>query len=456
MRNGLLRALIPAFAAVSAVSGQVQLYLVGGSSEQPASAIYDFGNVEPGVSASVQFRMRNTGAAPTVIDLLAVGGSGFTLSGMPQLPLTLAPQKSFDFTVQFASNRTGSYSASLDSVGVSILLTANVPVELTSTVDSGAAARPLGAAPVDFGNVERNSKVTRRVTLANQTNLPLAVPAISISAGAGFSISGPAPGGLLLQPVETAGFDVQFSPVLAGAANGSLIIGAHSYRLLGNGVEPSLPAPRLSVTLPQSVSAQQGAVTVNLDTPSKTSGLGTVTIAFRSSPGGYADPTVALGGGGQSVTFTVAPGDTQGHFAVGTAVPFQTGTTAGTLTIAVELGGGVDQQTILIPPAPVGLTNAQAQRSSGNIEVDLTGFDNTRTAGQLTFTFYDAAGNAIAPGAIHADSTAGFASYFQSSAGGAFVLKALFPVNGDASQIRAFEAAVTNSNGTAKTALVSF
>jgi hypothetical protein len=89
--------------------------------------------------------------------------------------------------------------------------------------------------------------------------------------------------------------------------------------------------------------------------------------------------------------------------------------------------------------------------------VRVTGFDNTHTAGLLTFTFFDAAGNAIAPGAIRTDATASFASYFQSSnLGGVFLLKADFPVTGNPSQVSTFQAQIANSAGTAQTARTAF
>jgi hypothetical protein len=88
--------------------------------------------------------------------------------------------------------------------------------------------------------------------------------------------------------------------------------------------------------------------------------------------------------------------------------------------------------------------------------VDLTGFDNTRTAGRLSFTFFDPTGNVIGSGPISADGTALFATYFQSSAGGTFELKAVFPVTGNFSQISEFQAAVTNSAGSATTTRLSF
>ena len=455
MKGGIGRALLVAIAVVPAAQGQFQLYLVSGSLEQPVAPVYDLGPIEPGLSASVPFRIRNIGNTASVLDLLSVGGSGFTLTGGPALPATLAPQQSVNFTVVFQSAGIGSYSASLDSVGISVLLTATVPVELTCLVSTGTGTQPLGAATVDFGIVQQGSAVTRHVVLLNQTNVPLAVPALSTT-GAGFTLSGSTPSGVLLQPIQSAGFDVQFSPAAAGPANGSLLVGSRSYLLGGTGTPPSLPAPRLSVALVQALSAQQGTITVNLSQASATSGSGTVTLAFQPAVEGATDPAIAFATGGQTAGFTVSTGDTQGQFGAQASAAFQTGSTAGSLVITVQLGSQTDQQTIVILPAAVSETAVQATRGAGTIEVDVAGFDNTRTAGTVTFTFFDANGNAIAPGAISTNSGAAFAGYFQNSAGGTFVLKAVFPIIGDATGIKAFEADFSNATGTTKGARTNF
>ena len=135
---------------------------------------------------------------------------------------------------------------------------------------------------------------------------------------------------------------------------------------------------------------------------------------------------------------------------------FQTGSTAGNLAITVQLGSQTDQQTIVILPAAVSETAAQATRGTGTIEVDVAGFDNTRSAGTVVFTFFDSNGNTIAPGAISTNSTAAFVGYFESSAGGTFLLKAVFPITGDATQITAFEADLSNSAGTTKGTKTTF
>ncbi|MGA9624393.1 MAG: hypothetical protein WBQ65_07980, partial [Bryobacteraceae bacterium] len=282
------------------------------------------------------------------------------------------------------------------------------------------------------------------------------VPAIAVPAS-DFALSPPAPGGLPLQPGQSADFYVQFTPTATGARGGSLVIGNTTYALIGTGIQPPLPNPVLSINLPQTLSAQQGAVTVTLDAASRTSGSGTLTLAFQPASGLTDDSAIVFVSGGRTAAFTVSPGDTQGYFGAQPTAPFQTGTTAGALTFTVQLGGVTAQQTITIPPTTVGITSVQGVRSAAGVQVQVTGFDNTHSAGPLTFTFFDAAGNAIAPGAISANATASFASYFQNSGlGGVFLLTAVFPVTGNPSQVGAFQVQIANSAGTASTARTVF
>jgi len=440
---------------------QFQLLVVSGGVEQPTLAVYDFGAVDPGTKAAAQFRIRNTSATAATLDAPTVAGAGFTVAAGPAQPVSVDPQASVDFTVAFQASNTGSYSAALSAGGNSVLLTASVPPRLTYEVETGAGLQPLGAAPVDFGTVQRGASAARHFAILNQSSTALAVPPITVT-GAGFALSGAIPSGILLQTGDSARFDVQFSPAATGALSGSLVMGDRTYGLTGVSVEPPLPAPRLSIALAQPQSAQTGAVSVSFGAPAQTTGSGTVTLAFQPNLPGVpaasaADPAIAFGSGGLTATFSFSPGDTQGRFGANQTMPFQTGSTAGTIAITAQLGGVTDRQTITIAAAAVGVTAAQGSRVTGSIEVQVTGFDNTRTAGRLTFTFFDANGSAVAPGAIAADSTTAFASYFQnSSVGGVFLLRAVFPVTGDATVVKAFEVQLTNTAGTAKTARTSF
>jgi hypothetical protein len=441
-------ALLLAAQAVPAAYGQFDLFVVDGKGEHAVPTSYDLGSLYAGESASAHFRLRNTSSAPATVTVLQVAGAGFTLTA-PTPPLALAPQAAVDFNVTFSAADTGAYSAALRSDGISALLTATVLPRLTYLVDTGAGLQPLAPAGVDFGTALRGATVVRHFLIQNRTSLILTVPAIAIPAG-DFSLPTGVPSGAVLQPLQTSAFDVQFTPAAAGARSGSIGIGDRTYPLSGAGQDPPPPRPTLAIDLKQAASLQQGTVTVRFDSPALAAGSGTVTLAFEAAAAGATDPAIVFASGGRSATFAVSPGDTQA------AILFQTGTTAGVITFAVQLGGVTDRRAVTIPAAPVGITTAQGLRSTASVEVRVTGFDNTRTLSQLTFTFYDAAGNALAP-AITTDATKDFAQYFQTSdAGGVFLLRAVFPVTGAASAIASFEAGLTNSAATAKTARTVF
>jgi hypothetical protein len=265
--------------------------------------------------------------------------------------------------------------------------------------------------------------------------------------GADFALLAAANSGQALEPHQGGEFTIVFTPQTTGARQGLLVIGDRSYSLLGTGVDPPLPKPAISLDLKPTASAQQGIVIVRFDAPAQTAGTGSVTLDFRGS----ADATIAFASGGRSATFPIAPGDQQA------VLPFQTGTTAGVLTFTARIGGSIDQQSVTIAAAPPGIGSVQGVRSTGAVEVRITGFDNTRSLGALSFTFYDAAGTVIGPGAIRADAAADFARYFAASdLGGVFLLRAVFPVTGDAAMVASCEVTLTNSAGSAKTQRTSF
>jgi hypothetical protein len=458
MKSLVRRALLLVLAA-SPAWGQFELYLVNGSIVQPVVNTYDFGSVSPGTSLAVPFEITNISSASATVDLLTVTGAGFSVSNAnaPALPVSLAAQQSVAFTVVFQAPGTGIFSATLNSVGISVTLTATVPVELTyQWIVSGMAAQPLSAPPVTFGTVLVGESLSIEIVALNQTSSMLTVPSTAVT-GNGFSLIGPSPGGRTILPAASIAFEIQFVPTAAGASTGTLTIGGQSYALTGTGAIPPFPQPEIVLTLPEPDSAQQGTVAVNFTAASQISTTGTVTLTFLPNAAipGAADPGIVFASGGQSVSFDVFIGNTQANFNGPLTMPFQTGTTAGTLTVTVQLGTNTVQQSITIVPAVVAVTAAQGVRSTGTVEVDLTGFDNTRTAGALQFTFYDASGNEIAA-PIQANGSSSFAAYFQNSAGGTFELKAIFPVLGDTSQIAAFQAVVTNSAGTAATLLINF
>ena len=116
-----------------------------------------------------------------------------------------------------------------------------------------------------------------------------------------------------------------------------------------------------------------------------------------------------------------------------------------------------DQLSVAIPNSPTGVTGTQGQRASSSVQVDVSGFDNTRTMGALSFTFYDSSGNVLPSGSIQTNAAGDFSKYFAGSdLGGAFVLHAVFTVTGDTSRIASCDVTLTNSAGTTKAPRISF
>jgi hypothetical protein len=108
----------------------------------------------------------------------------------------------------------------------------------------------------------------------------------------------------------------------------------------------------------------------------------------------------------------------------------------------------VEAASIEIPPQPVVIDAVQMTQSAAGIEIQVRGYDNTRSISQASFTFLQKDGTPVAPGAIQQDLAATFKDYFASSAvGGSFQMKAAFPVSGTAGLIEAARLGITNSVG---------
>ena len=440
-----------------AACAQFTLFMVDGNAERSVPAVLDLGKAGRGDTLTARFRLRNTSAAPAPVRVLEVAGVGFSLGAPVVLPQTVSPGAALEFSVVFRAAADGAYSAALRSEGISVLLTASVEAVLAFAVQTPGGPSPLAnGATAGFGTVERGSLAALRFLIQNPTGSDRAIPALAIQ-GDDFRFSAPPPSGAVLHPLEQVSFEIVFSPSATGARRATLLAGDRSFVLNGTGIEPPLPKPRLSISLAQRQSGQQGSVAVMLAEVSRTSGTGTLAFELRPQIPGAADPAVQFAQGSRTVSFTVAPGDDRAWFGERASAAFQTGTTAGTLVFSVTLGSAGDQQSVEIAPGPVGVSAVAAVRTPAGVEVRVSGFDNTRTAGPLAFTFFDRAGAPIPPGAVRADGSAEFGRYFQQSeAGGTFLLRAAFPVTGDAAFIDAVEVELTNSAGTARSTRTKF
>jgi hypothetical protein len=401
------------------------------------------------------FRVRNDSNAPLTLNRLAIAGTAFSIDIQPGLPQLMAAGNSVEFSVRFAPISAGSYSANL-SVNDSgyILRAAALPALTVSVEMDGTRLEIRSGSGVDFGIVEAGSSAVRRFFVENRTSSALPLTA-AVTASEFRLITEAIPAEL--EPDASAVLEVTFSPARSGSASGILNIGALRIILTGAATEPPLPELRLSVNPNIVESGQQLSVTVNTAGPAPSRVTGELSLAFVPDlPGVSSDAAIQFAGGGRSVAFEIGAGQNTAAFGSATAARFQTGTTAGTLILSARAGSRAAESRLTVARAPVRITAAQASRAGNSLEVNMVGLDNVRTAAQVSYTFFNAGGAQLGQ-PIRVDAGESLRSYFgTSAAGGAFALRAVFPVTGDASQIGAVEIEIANSAGTARSERVRF
>jgi hypothetical protein len=437
---------------------QIQVLLIDGTTATPAGSVVDIGSAGPGDTVEARFRARNIGSGMTTLQTLSITpGSGFKFSAQPSLPYILAPGSAVEFTVAFNPTAAGPYSAFLlvNTINIIVRGTATASAVLTLTGNPN----PLAAgAVIDFGSILRGNSRLQNLTLTNSSMLAITVPALTVS-GTGFRgpIGATAP--IQLGAGQSASFQIAFEPLTGQPAKGALTVDKRSFSLAGQGLDPPIPTPSIVFGSQTAASSQQNTVAIPLASASQVSGTGTLTLEFRSGVPGVTDDSAIqfMSGPKRAATVTIGVGDTAAKFGTQSNISFQTGTTAGTLVFTLTLPGGIQQTNLAIAPASVDITSATCVRLVNQLDVSLIGYDNTYSASQLAFTFFDKSGATMQPGVIRVDATSDFRLYFNSTkTGGAFALLASFPVSGNTALVTGAEVQVTNSNGVVKTQRINF
>ena len=412
-----------------------------GARSGAAPAVYDFGSLYAGESASAHFRLRNISSAPATLndpdgrrrgfhaDVARASGRACPAgrdrsdasSSAPPIPEPTAPR-----CIPTASPSCSPRPSRRVSPTVSIVPGRRFPVRWISAASCAAPG------------------AERRITFRNDTPLVLTVPAISVQ-GADFALLAAA----ALRPGARNRGRAGNSPSCSrrrppARGRGRSRIGDRSYPLLGTGVDPPLPKPTV-VTRPQAGGQRPAG---HADRPLRRSGADQRDrhrdVWISTVP---PTPPSLSPSGGRSVTFPIAPGDIQA------VLPFQTGTTAGVLTFTAQVGDASDQQSVTIAAAPPGISTAQAVRSAGrrgDPRHRLRQHAHRSERSPSRFTMPPASRSR--PGPYAPTPPSDFASYFAGSdLGGVFLLRAVFPVTGDASAVASCEATLANSAGSAKT-----
>jgi hypothetical protein len=375
----------------------------------------------------------------------------------------LAAGATATFTVAFAPGQIGLASATImvgsnsyPIEGTGAALTAFDALQVSYIDQTGVRGLPQAATPIDFGQITAGTSgaATLTFTVTNPATSfnAVTVPNLGVT-GSSFALASPPALPDTLAPGQSLTFQVVFSANGTGAYTGTLAIGARTFSLRGESV--SLPIPSASFQVDQNplTSQQQAHLTIQLASASTIAAIGQLTLQFVPSVANVADDpaVIFLASNSRSLSVNVALGAQTATYNGQTSLTFQTGTTAGTITFTLTFPNHAPfTQSFTLSPAAIKLTSVSATWQSPNLVVNLDGYDNTYSAGQMSFTFYDPSGKVIAPGAIALNETSAFHQYFftNDQAGGAFALQAVFPVlNGDVTQVGSVALTIDNSSG---------
>jgi hypothetical protein len=464
----MMRGFVLALLAPVAVQARIALFTVSGSTETPVASLYQFGSVASGGTQTARFRARNSGTASVTVTNLAVSGSGFSITQTSSPPFVIAPGSFQDIYVQFSGTILASYSANFQIVygtsGVSVLLLATVvaaPTLATVSASGGCTGPDPATSTIDFGRVQAGQAAACSLVLKNNGTQSLSIAKLAV-AGSGFQFPSSIQTPIALNPGAVFNLVVNFSPSSAAVYSGTLTVDSRSYPLTGTAFAPALPTPILEFDAGTPGSSEQRTLTMRLGAPSPVSASGSVLLSFRSASTIASDDSsvVFVATGARAVPFSIKTGDTQFVLGGQPGAVFQTGTTAGTISFSVSATvsmSGAASAAMTIPATAIQVDNATATSRAGNLDVQVWGFDNTYSAGAMSFTFYDTAGNMIQPGAVSADFSPQFRTYFNSSqSGSAFQMRVSFPVIGDSTQVGSVDVKLTNSMGTAALQRLTF
>ncbi|HVN04527.1 MAG TPA: putative Ig domain-containing protein [Bryobacteraceae bacterium] len=213
--------------------------------------------------------------------------------------------------------------------------------------------------------------------------------------------------------------------------------------------------------------AEQLSGTLALGAAYPTAINGQLTLTFQpeaslASPAD--DPSIQFSAGGRTLSFSIPANST-----APVSFALQTGTVAGTITLAVSWqSGGVSlpapaalNQTIQIAPAVPAITALSASTTSSGFQIVITGYSNTRELSQATLQFTPVAGQTLQTTSVTVPLTSAAAVWFQGSSsdqyGSQFILTLPFSVsNGAASAVASASVQLVNTQGTSSPASASF
>lgn len=188
-----------------------------------------FGNVCEFSSATLTLQIINTGTTDLIVNSVQrlAGSTDFSVSSGPPTPVTVSPNATVDFTIQYSPTAPGAESAT-------IRISSNDPnaptVDLTA---NGFGAQPaistIIASGGNFGNVCVGSQSELNLTIANPSACPLTVSGIGSSDAADFQVAAVVSFPLVVQPNGgSVQVPIQFDPQSIGPKSASITVSSNA------------------------------------------------------------------------------------------------------------------------------------------------------------------------------------------------------------------------------------
>lgn len=219
------------------------------------------------------------------------------------------------------------------------------------------------------------------------------------------------------------------------------------------------PAPEIRIEgLPDMVNpAEQLTLTLNAGSPYPLPITGQLSLNF--APGtGAGDDTIQFSTGGRTVDFSIPAGSRAAVFS-SPQVALQTGTVAGTITVAARLASaGVEiapssppTHSLRIERSQPTLTSARLTRTTTGFSIEITGYSTAREVTQAVFRFGAAPGQRLEQSEVTMDVRNLFTAWFEDAAsarfGSQFTFTQTFTVSGDAAAVTPQAVVLRNSLG---------
>lgn len=434
---------------------------------QPSSPTpISFGNVSTSSTSSLTFTFSNPSASAVTLPAVSLVSPAYLSSAFAlnttSLPASLPAGGSAAFTVTFEPGQTQQANVELQVGTLQYALSGNGvaatdidALQISYTDSTGVRTLPNPATPIAFDPVIAGTSGTSTLTftVANPTTSynSVAISQLTVT-GAGFVLGNAPAVPATIAPGASMTFQVIFAPTSTGTFTGTLSIGSRQFSLSGAGITSAVPEATFQLSATPLTSQKQISLSIQLASASTVSAIGELTMAFTPSISNVTDDPaiVFLATSGRTLQVNVAVGAETATYQGQSAITFQTGSTAGTITFTLTFPNGAPiVQSFTIAPETVQITAVSAVISDPNLVLTITGFDNTYSAGQLSFTFSDTSGHLITASPIVVNAASQFSSYFftANKAGGAFALQATFPATGSISLVGSVSGQITNSSG---------